>query len=370
MKKKLIAIAIAAAVAAPLTAQAMDMSGDARVRYYANDIDNVGKGAVTDSRIGLDIKGEDGQVAMAHVRLEIDNAMHGNTAAATAAAAGGDQVFTPAVNVDRAYIKANVGAGVTVMGGKTVSNWGHKFVAWDAAGDRVHINKAMGDMNFGLIWTKIREEGLTASTDDGLDKTMTTLTFTMGKMGGIRFDSTKDDAAATTVKRTALYGGAPLGGGWGLGFEFAQDDAGADNGQGLMLAAMGKVGGTDLTVGYASAADGFNSDDDFFTFAGTGTQAGSVFPGLLSNDGDKMTGMFVVASMKVDVVNLELGAAMISGDATAATGATTPTGDETVLSIKASYDLSKNTKVLAQYGNFSGDMMDATHMGASIETKF
>jgi hypothetical protein len=355
MKKKLIAIAIAAAVAAPLTAQAIDMSGDARVRYYANDIDTVAKGAQTDSRIGLDIKGEDGQVAMAHVRLEVTNAAHGGTV-------NTDTADNVDIWVDRAYVKANIG-GVTVMGGKTIANWGHKFVVWDAEGDRVHINKAMGDMNFGLIWTKNTEAGMTASTDDSLDSTTTSLTFVMGKMGGIRFDNTKNDATSTTVKRTALYGGAPLGGGWGLGFEFAQTDAGTDNDQGLMLAAMGKVGATDLTVGYASAADGFSSDNDFFTFAGTGAEPGTVFAGLSSTDGNKMTGMFVVAGMKVDVVDVELGAALIKSDVA---------GDpsETVLSVKAAYPLSKMTKVKAQFGNFSGDMMDATHMGASIETKF
>jgi hypothetical protein len=356
MKKKLIAIAIAAAVAAPLTAQAIDMSGDARVRYYANDIDTVAKGAQTDSRIGLDIKGEDGQVAMAHVRLEVTNAAHGG-------AVNTDTADNVDIWVDRAYVKANIG-GVTVMGGKTVANWGHKFVVWDAEGDRVHINKAMGDMNFGLIFAKNTENYLT-TTDDSDDSSTTSFTFTMGKMGGIRLDNTKNEvgAGSTTTKRTALYGGAPLGGGWGLGFEFAQVDAGTENDQGLMLAAMGKVGATDLTVGYASAADGFASDNDFFTFAGTGAEAGSVFAGLASTDGNKMTGMFVIAGMKVDVVDVELGAALIKAD-------TAGDPSETVLSVKAAYPLSKMTKVKAQFGNFSGDMMDATHMGASIETKF
>jgi hypothetical protein len=368
MKKKLIAIAIAAAVAAPLTAQAIDMSGDARVRYYDNSVSELmgsaaakAEGAQTDSRIGLNISGADGETAMAKVRLEVVNT-HGATADAT-------------VTVDHAYISANVGAGVKVTGGKTIANWGHKFYIWDADGDRVSITKSLGDMNFGLHFSKARETGMKLATasapftniplnaDDDNDKSGTHLTFTMGKMGGIRHDIVEDDTAGTKVKTTALYGGAPLPGGWGLGFEFVTSDEGTDNNRGLMLAGMGKVADVALTVGYASAADGYSSDNDFFTFAGTGAEAGAMLPGLMSQDGNKMTGLFVVAGMKAGMVDLEVGAAQIKWD-------TTNDPKNTVLSIKASHQLSKNSKVIGQYGSFSGDMIDATQMGASIETKF
>jgi len=373
MKKKLIAIAIAAAVAAPLTAQAgIDMSGDARVRYYTNDIDANApnpamKGAQTDSRVSLNITGTDGKVAMAKVRLEIVN---GGAVGGGAPAHGGN---AETINVDHAYISANVGAGVRVTGGKTIANWGHKFVLWDSPGDRVSITKKMGDMAFGLHFSKGFEAGLAASTDDKQDTSGTHLTFTMGKMGGIRHDIVKNDAAGTEGKRTALYGGAPLVDGWGLGFSYAtvSGDAqaslngsdGGDNATGLMLAAMGKVADTDLTVGYSSAADGFNTDNDFFTFAGTGAQAGSMLPGLQSSDGNKMTGLFVIAKMKVNVVDLELGAASIKSDMA---------GDpsNTLMSIRATHALSKSSKVVAEYGTFSGDMLDASTMGARIETKF
>lgn len=360
MKKNLIAIAVAAAVIAPLTAQAaVDVSGDARVRYYTNDrgASDVGgnpntKGAQTDSRVGLNFQGTDGKTAMAKARLEITNT-HGGAA--------------ETINVDHAYIAANVGAGVKVTGGKTVANWGHKFVIWDAAADRVHITKKMGDLAMGLHFTKGTEAGLTATSDDTNDNSTTSVTVKMGKIGGLRYDMMKNETGAGSVdnNRTAFYGGAPLGAGWGLAFEYASTggDSYTDNAVGMMLAAAGKVGGADLTVGYATAADGFNSDNDFFTFAGTGAQAGSMLAGLMSGAGYKMTGIFAIAKMKTGAAGVEAGVATINTD---------QAGDpsNTLLSVKVDYPLSKSTKVLAQYGTFSGDLLDGSTYGASIETKF
>jgi hypothetical protein len=360
MKKKLIAIAIAAAVAAPLAAQAaVEMSGDARVRYYTNDVTTHAmapakdgmKGALTDSRVGLNITATDGDVAMAKVRLEVQGNsgdVHGDS--------------TDSIYVDTASLAANVGAGVTVTAGKIVSTWGHELYISDSSGDKVDIAKKMGDMKFGLTFTKVNEAGIAASADDKGDTSKTSLYFIMGKMGGIRHDAT--DTAGVKKATTALYGGAPLGGGWGLGFEYASLSGTSNTGSGLLLAAMGKAAGADLTVGYAKATDNFKTSDNFLKFVGTGKQAGSIFAQLGAGAADtSMASLFAVASMPAGPVNLEAGLASVSYDAGA-------TQKNTVLSLRANYDLSKSSKIVGEYGNFSGDLVKASVMGARIETKF
>ena len=378
MKKKLIAIAIAGAIAAPLTAQAVDLSTDARVRYYSNTVSEYmgaaglvtteTTGAVTDSRIGINIKAKNDDGVTLTTRLELDNT-HG---------------AAHNINVDRAYFNVPV-AGLNITAGKTVGNWGHRVYVWDATGDRLHISKKMGDMVGAILFTKATENdsgiGIPATADDDADKSATSIIFKMGKMGGIRYDmwedgktanNTADDISWNTVD---IYGGAPLGGGWGLAFEL-NSSSGDVEGSTVMLAAKGKVAGSGVMAGYVTVADGASTDADFLSFVGTGAEAGSMFASLTSDataaTAKSMNAVFAVGTVEISAAtNLEVGVASVNSvdESTSGAGAG---GDmsETVMSIKLAQKIGKATKLELRYGSLSGDMMTANQMGANLTTKF
>ncbi len=392
MKKNLIAITVAAAVIAPLTAQAVDddfdvdISGDARLRYYTNlkkspGIDNQGnpyiriqKGAQTDSRLGLNVQGTYGKEVMLKARLEFEN-IH-DTQYDTSSSPEEDPSSDKLVSVDHAYISVNVGAGVNVTGGSTIENWGHKLYMWDDVGDRVSITKKFSDIELGLHYSKQAENGLplgpSSDSTDSQDDSGTHLTLKWGEMGGIRHDRFANDGdSGGWAAFTDIYATIPVAD-WTVAFEYlyakdsqqAQEyEVGDFNKTALLVAGIGKVASTDLMVGYASVAGGLSTDDDCLPFVGTGKNPGSMLTYLATESDTSKSLMFVIADVPVGTVNLQGSIASLSQE-----GGGDP--DDIILGFKVSQAISKNTTVTGGYASFSGESFDGRMMGAHIEIEF
>jgi hypothetical protein len=446
MKKNLVAASVAAILAVPFAAQAgshegstsIKFSGDARVRYHSSDTKGVQntmmqragqagmfKNDEWDSRVRLNINGSDGKVANVKAQIVFSNGKAG--------------LADDNISIDHAYATFNLGP-VMLQGGKMISNWGHKLYINDNRSEGVKLYKMIGDINVGLAITQPAEDqdggralappgcaapaanpfavlAPTADCNDD-DTTKTTIYAKMGDMAGLRIDRVKNDMTNTSGTNFDLYAGAPLPGGWALGFEYAREAAAtsrmdnvlngaraasnaqagttgtafalstnASNPTGWVIAAMGKAGPADLTIFVAQGKNGFQTDDDFFTFVGTGGEngAGSVVS-MGGNYGQesgtfgfgrlgttKDTGFGVIANMEVmPTVDLQVGFGRISGsESVAMPTLTSQTGDLTVnvLSLRATKNLSKKTSATLELGNFSGDFKNTIY-GAVLQTAF
>lgn len=384
MKRNLIALAVAGALVVPFAVNAADAAGpnvtfkgDAEVNYYNHTIKNSNvmplandvKDDQWDSRVRVVVTGTDGKNAMAAARLRMQNDSHGD---GTRGGAGSDLDF------DYAYLQMNIQDLFTIKAGDWKRDWGHKLYVWDNSAEGISLIKKMGDMTFAVHQImNVEDDGTrvnpkTGLTDSNDDDTYTIIfSAEMAKLAGLRIDRVTDDLNDTNLTHFDLYGAVPVAG-WTLAAEYAKRDGGAakDN-SGLLLAAIGKMGTVDLTGLVILSMDGYTTDNNLLPLNFTGDENGVIFTGLgagntLGTTKDSSL-VGVVAGFEVmPTVDLSLGAALVNADSNVAGGEEIGI---TVLHARATKNLSKNTAINFQLGNFSGDFK-ATGLGMSAYTAF
>jgi hypothetical protein len=399
MKKNLIAAAVAGVLAVPFAVQAgshegtkVTFKGDAEVNYYNHTIKNSDmlplsalgmkdvKDDQWDSRVRMVVTGTDGKNAMAKARVRMQNGSHGSK----------DQ----SIDFDYAYLQMNVDDLFTIKAGDWKRDWGHKLYVYDNSAEGISIIKKLGDLSFGLHHVANTEDGNSlvnligmqkghesASTDtDQNDDDKYTIIFSaeMAGMMGLRIDRITDDVTNKNSTNFDIYGGAPLGGGWGMGFEYAQrgETTAMKKNSGLLLAVMGKAGPADLTIFHVMSKDGYETDNNLFAFNFTGDENGPILTGLGAGKNgvtDKnSTGTGIIAGFEaMPTVTLQLGLGLVTAEKGTVGLAANNADDSkiTIVHAKAIKELSKNTSINGQFGMFSGDFK-ATAFGMSASTSF
>jgi hypothetical protein len=348
MNRKLIALAVAGVMAAPLVAQAdVSLGGDARVRYYSQTPDGGDAGAVSDSRVRLTINATDGNVAGVNYRMKLSNTTH-NTA---------DGSDKPILATDYAYAYVNTGL-VKVSGGVMQITWGTGLVVNDARPNRIILSKGMGGFTVALGFDKIRESGLGVN-DDGDKDNM--LIFGKTKDFGLLYVSTQDHAASTDVTFVDGFYKGKFG---NVGLNAEVGSWGGD-GTGTILGAtvMVPVGPATIVGVLINADDTGHFDGDYLAdlnvtafdqdHVGLGNMAASADESLtlvglagVFAIGDKTTAQLTVANVSMS----DAGADSIS-----------------VVDGSIAYKVGEKSKVVGYFTTVS-DTADG--YGANIETKF
>lgn len=302
MKKKLIAIAIAAAVAAPLTAQAaVTVSGDAEFKMNHQE---------TTSYVGAPNETHGGWSGTNRVRVKVDADVAGGVSVHTRfrttsgmdnSAAGAIGALT--VDTDYAYIKVPVGP-VTLQMGDQLATWGTKYFAegtrkdnrlkaiykpsnqmtllatldpyMDDKGDGAPkfsfyaIAKMSNMMSAGIAYTLATTTYGPAAA--GTEKDAVSNIFVKGQMSGVTFGLESTDWSEYDGSRSLYAMAGMKAAGADLGFHYvkagSQDsdwspigvingDANMAGGQNeyVVLTAGMKAGGMDITVGAGSAGN-------------------------------------------------------------------------------------------------------------------
>ena len=288
MNKKLLAIAVGAALVAPMASMAdTKVFGDTRVRYSTDTTDMVGMAdaATTDStnsrvRLGVESK-LDGVTVKA--RIKATNGTHGSSVSTIAP--------------DYGYMSVPVGP-VTVTGGLMIGNFGNRLTYWDTRPNRVALSTKAGPATIALTFDKMRESGEESEVDKSSTKiivnaklpvgmvgvlassvkdnsaAVTGSAFVPGVQGGGGVDDTPSvaavaaaDASSDTGTETIVYFRGNLPGDVMLMAEYnsrggdVYKDVDGDAQNALYIHAIKKFGGITGEVAYAAANNGFSADD-------------------------------------------------------------------------------------------------------------
>ena len=417
MKMNLIAVAVAAALTAPMVASAADadisLFADARVRYANFDntsatggVSNDNTTAQTDSRVRLGFKAKAGN-SMITARMKMTNGTHG--AGAAGPASGGD------VDTDYGYMSTKVAGMIDVAGGRMVANWGNKLLAWDGRVDRVLLSTSMiNNVWIGLSFDKMVEnfDGVAPTVtgdwkgddDNSSMKVLVKAKVGAGNLGVLYAMDDNNTAAGTTGDVSGnvmdVYYNGKLGP-VALGIEYASKSGkayetstvSATSGlaqkadkTALQITASMKAGPANVTAVVVTMNDGYTDTSGYvggaFSTVGTGANGSTALMNLgTSNVGETLTVFGVVAGMPVnDALSVQGGFGM----ATLTTGvnvAANTQGDTkiAIFDLQAKYKVDANTSIQASYGILNGettntgapaDTSDNTVMGVMMSTKF
>jgi len=347
MKQKLIALAVAGVLTAPMMAQAdVAVSGDARVRYQSTTMDANGANeqAVSNSRIGINIEGNDGYVAKVHARLEITHTP-------------GDldnenkSTFSNAISVDWAWAEVNA-MGLNISGGVMPATWGIGLVTNDAEPNRIKIAKKFGDLSAALIFDKVNEvNSLGGVTPDNADDNSAMRVLAVKPLGentkaGLIISSL-DDKGTTSTAIDAFYT-SPM-----VSVEIAKPEDGMILGVLAPIPAGDNIG---LTAVLVHSMDDAGASDNFFTAFTTVDQGVVPFSGFGSTDGETATAVGLLGGM--GEFGFGVAQLMSSNDSL----------DNTLAEVSYTKKLSDMTQFKAYAGTVT-DMVSSAY-GANIETKF
>jgi len=392
MNKKLLAIAISAAIAAPVVASAdTTVFGDARVRWFqtAASLDGMAddhKNDNTNSRVRVGVKSEmDGVEVNARIKAtnqDHDQNMSPNT---TATIAG-----------DYGYMAVPVGP-VKIAGGVMVGNFGNRLTYWDTRPHRVVFSTKFGDWNAALTFDKIDEGGTKISPtnftaagaytdtsaeekDVSSNKLILVGKIPTGKLS-VMANSVKAGKTHTAPKTDmsgsefiVAYAGQigpvmVLGEYNSRGGDFYKDvDGDAQNA--MYLHGIMKFGQVDVQLAYAATANGFTADDHFAPMAIVGRSQDTAIMDF-GNGFKKMSVVALLAGMDVmPMMHVQIGYGQLTMQATDPA----PESKGSALDLQASYKVSKSTTITGVYGNMKMDSdfgnFKYTVMGARMETKF
>jgi len=427
MNKKLLAIAVAAAMVAPMVAQAVDttISGSARVRaidiHKADDTDkdtNFEQKKYYDQRVRIKIdakltkkdagKGIDPTGTAVHTRFTISDGKFDatrNTRKQHPTEADASGVLT-----DYAYLSVPIGPG-TLNAGLQLASWGNAMMTWAVKKDRIKYTLPLaGGMKVVLFTDKVLEASDT-DKEEGMDYDTMAAAFIAPVMGGKagllyvnqnKRDGDSDHKTGKVNGTEAKKGvsGSTIDvflngkiGNIGLMAEFVSKSGEVNetgNGEqkapkAFFVAATLPIGAMSLTVAGIST-DRFAVDDDFVTgsmfsqFDGDANIHGTWGTGM-----DKTTGL--VASLTLPAgpgkvsVNLGLGNYdMNDADADDKENQGSIQALEvqynmnvnSATTVKAFYGLTKFTSEYDEDNQTLKDLKDSTHkaMGAKIQVKF
>jgi hypothetical protein len=368
MNKNLIALAVSAALVAPMVAVAdTTVFGDMRVRYSATTTDNdvmaaEAKDDSTNSRIRVGVESKMDDVTV-KLRIKSHDGTHGNGLAT--------------IKADYGYMSVPLGP-VTVSGGLMVGNFGNKLTYWDTRPNRVALSTKLGaDWTGVLTFDKMRESGEADKVDKSSMKIILNGKLPMGK-AGLMYNSVEDNAVAgdTSGTETILYFNGKVPGDVKLLGEYNSrsgkvfEDADGDASSALYVHGIKQFGAADVHLAYIMTADGFVADDHFAPFSTIGTSQDTAMMDWGGVDESStialMAGMNVMPKLRVQAGYGAVTAKQVKG---------APEGSATVLDLQAVYSVNKMTNITAVYGSvdMDKDLMSGTQytvMGARMETKF
>lgn len=310
MKKKLIALAIAAAVAAPLTAQAAaTLSGDAEFKMTNYGTAGLlgatqAKGWNGYNRVRVKVDADLGAGVSVHTRLRMSIGADNEVSFSTTTPAAADPKLnsttsTNAVRTDYAYLTAKVGPASLMMGDQ-LATWGTKvFIEGSTKMNRLKATfKPSGTLTAGITMDPYADAGegkpqigffaiakvsnmMTAGVlvigkkDPATDAENNI--FVKGQMAGVTYGVESMTQNNTTDERANYIMAGMKAGGANLALHIITNkkaDAdwspvGVINGQSDLIAAQTditvitaglKAGGMDVTVGVGQAGDGTNQE--------------------------------------------------------------------------------------------------------------
>jgi hypothetical protein len=370
MNKKLIAIAVAGVMAAPLAAQAdVTIGGDARVRYQSLELDAPGaeNGARTTTRARLTIKATDGDAAGVVYRGKLADVTHGAVTTDSA------QLTT-----DYAYGYLNTGF-VKISGGVMQSTWGTGLVTNDARPNRMIFTKSMSGLTLALGFDKAQESGM--GNDDTDNDQGQTLIYAKTKNFGLiyvdKYTGKNISASGSEINSTMtdiFYKGEVAG--VGISAEFATNGGDADGDSfGLMVSkGMGKLS---LAGVYVMTKDGGSIDEDYLAVVAAEDQYGASEMGAMGGNG---SGKALASSNGEDksvlgiVVGYEVSSAMSAqlglvnfGSSQKDLGAGTATDSVNLVDVIVTHKFGEKSKLMG-YAFSASDV--ATGYGLNVETKF
>lgn len=341
MKKKLIALAIAAAVAAPLTAQAAaTLSGDAEF--------TMGNSKATGwegyNRVRVKVDADLGGGVAIHTRLRMTTGGDNEVSFADANAVA-DISSSNAVRTDYAYLTAKAGPVALTMGDQ-LATWGTKYFYQGAQkNNRLKAAVKVSDQFTGMLtmdpYAKADGTGAPGFALYGIYKVSNMMT------AGIMLRGSKDDTAATEAANNVFVKGQVGGVVFGFESDSAKDNTGSRGN--YMMVGM-KAGGADLALHYADAT-GQDSDFEPLGIINGDATTSAVDAGL--SGAQKLT--LLTAGMKAGGMNVTVGAGR-----TEVAGTT-----ESIVGL----DLGKKLGAANfnfSYGTYAGD----TGYGFSFKTKF
>ncbi|MCW8826499.1 MAG: porin [Gammaproteobacteria bacterium] len=335
MKKNLIAIAIAAAVAAPLTAQAaVNLSGDAEfVMQHTEAVTGVSGGWAGTNEVRVKIDADLGGGVGVHGRMRLEN---GDSHATTLTGGASNQVTT-----DYAYLTAKAGPASLKMGDQ-LATWGTKvWIEGTLKQNRLAAGFKPSDaLSVGVFLDPYYDGG------EGKPQINFNAQFKLSNMmkAGLLYLGKKTITTGTDVDAmNNIYVKGQMS---GIVFGFESMDAGGASRANYLMAGM-KAGGANLELHYL---DGKTADADWSPVG--------VINGDANLAGSSPDITVITAGMKAGGMDITAG---IGQAATGATGST----KESLVGI----DLGK--KMGAADFNFSyGTYNSASSYGFSFKTKF
>lgn len=330
MNKKIISMAVAAALVAPVVAQAADVSfsGDARYRWgviqdeAGNTVSNTNDNRI---RLKVDVK-EEG--ISAHARMQFDN----NGAARN-------------VLTDYAYIKAPIfGGAATLSVGDQIASFGAGLkVKNDRKPNRIKVaipagafkatiyaDQPAGDMGGGVLSGKAAGWNVAVLST----ATKSTMIFAKGKAGPVDL-TIENDSLGDKSSATMLMGKMPMG-------------------------------GMNIHFGYVGTDKGFEAHKLFNPISTIGNDQNTGIMNLGNADGSS-TNILAGVDLKAGPGTL---VAMFGSSSSTDTGSPV-SFSATLIDLKYVVPLAKKAKFAATYGQISGDFgYKATAFGANINYKF
>lgn len=245
MNKKVIAMAVTAALAAPMIAQASDISfkGDARYRWGQIEDSNGNSLPYNTGIPAVDALGSNTGVDN-RVRIVATAKMDGGVEATTRMISDVGTVTT-----DYAYITAPLMGGMaTLKAGDQLASWGIGLaIKDDKKAERLNLTVPLG------AWKAF------VNYDPGAGKGGLPSYGAVGKAGSFTTGLLIFGVDGKGMDIFAKGAAGPVG----LAFEYNSVDAGAKKPTGMALMGKYPMGGINIDFGYASAADGFIAHKKF-----------------------------------------------------------------------------------------------------------
>ena len=337
MNKKIISMAVAAALVAPVVAQAADInfSGDARYRWgqIQDSAGNTVQNAVDNRvRLKVDVK-EDG--ISAHARIQLDNNEK-----------SGDR--TKSAVADYAYIKAPLfGGAATLSVGDQLATFGAGLsVNNDRKENRTKLAIPVGEaLTVGLY----ADHFATATVDQRNNGGATV----SAKVAGWKLAALSTDSETTIIYAKGKAGPVEL---------TIENDSFKSKAAATMLMGKMPMGGMNIHFGYVGTEKGFTAHKLFNPVSTIGE--------------DQKTGIMNLGNDAGDSTNILAGVDLKAGPGTLVAMFGTSnldygfgSADVTLMDLKYMVPLAKKAMLTATYGSLSGDFK-ATAFGANINYKF
>ncbi|MBF0219821.1 MAG: hypothetical protein HQL49_09895 [Gammaproteobacteria bacterium] len=359
MNKKVIALAVAGVLSAPLMVQAestITLGGDARARAYSQTPDGGDTGGVADSRIRLKIEANDDKQAGINYRMKLSNTSHANN--------------KPALDTDYAWAWVDTGV-VKLSGGVMVATWGNGLVVNDARPNRLLATTTVSGFTLAAGYDVVREAGLGVDPEKGADgvakagadgDTDKLVLFARTKNFGLIYVNTMNNEMDTSNNIVdAFYNGKF--GDVSVDVEVASKGGDSDTGTIFGGTVMVPVGGATLAGIVIQADDTGTLDGDYLADRGImAFDQDHIGLGNMSASADEsltIVGGAAIFSMS-DKVGAQLTLAQVMMSDSGA-------DDMTLIDGHLSYKVGKASSVMPYFSSLS-DVADG--YGVNIETKF